>query len=435
MSTRKQKKPDKNKKHTEGASVAVTPDFADYLALAPGFLMIAMLFLVLILDIAVPGMAEKQYEDFPGIFTAFDYASVAAGLLYVVISMMRKDIRTEKTDIFFAAFMLLIIASTAVNGFNEYTIDGVPYRYIGILNMAAFFLIYMCVTRSIKRESFGNVVLIGYLAAADIIGLTALYDRYIGTVPAFQEKKELSAIFFNGNHYGYFLLMAVLIALGYFLFGDRRQAAAGAVSAGLNLALLVINHSLGSMIAVIIVLIGTAILIAVKDRSYWKKTVILLAVMTAAFIAAFVLSPDVRKEFTGFIADLAAIAGGNAKGSAGHNRWKLWALTLQYIAKKPMLGYGCEGISFMLYEAMAISNPHSEVLTYAAYYGIPAAILYATGVVSVLLVSISRIKTNKATQKAACMAAAGYLLSSFTGVGMFYTLPFFFIFLGLSLKR
>ena len=36
---------------------------------------------------------------------------------------------------------------------------------------------------------------------------------------------------------------------------------------------------------------------------------------------------------------------------------------------------------------------------------------------------------------AACMAAAGYFISSFVGVGMFYTVPFFFIFLGLSLKR
>ena len=38
-------------------------------------------------------------------------------------------------------------------------------------------------------------------------------------------KKELSAVFFNGNHYGYFILMAVLIGLGYYLFSSNRSKA------------------------------------------------------------------------------------------------------------------------------------------------------------------------------------------------------------------
>ena len=88
----------------------------------------------------------------------------------------------------------------------------------------------------------------------------------------------------------------------------------------------------------------------------------------------------------------------------------------------------------MLYEAMKVSDPHSELLGYAAAYGIPAALLYVAGVVSVIIRSIQRSGTNGAAQKAACMAAAGYFLSSLVGVGMFYTLPFFFILLGLANK-
>ena len=89
----------------------------------------------------------------------------------------------------------------------------------------------------------------------------------------------------------------------------------------------------------------------------------------------------------------------------------------------------------MLYEEMKVSDPHCEALAYAAYYGIPAALFYITGVIGMLIASVNRIKTNGIPQKTASMAAAGYFISSFVGVGMFYTLPFFFIFLGLSQKR
>lgn len=410
-------------------------DFADYLALMPGLLMCVMLLLVLILDITMPEMADKQYEDFPGIFTALDYLVTAAGILYLAISVKRRELRFEKTDALFAGFALLIMISTIVNGFNRLAIDGVPYRFIGILNMFAFMLIYMGVTRSIKRESFGNVILIGYLLTADLIGLAAVYDRYMGEIEAFHGKKDLSAIFFNGNHYGYFLLMAALIGTAYYLFGTKKQAVAGAVSAGFNLILLAINHSLGCVLAFVSVFAGTAITIAIKDRRYAKKMAAAAAVLACALAAGILLSPALRKEFTEFAADLTAIIGNSADGSAGHRRLQMWTLTAEYISRKPLLGYGCEGIAFMLYDAMKVSNPHSEILTYAAYYGIPAALLYAAGVTGTITASISRIEINGVQQKAACMAAAGYFISSFVGVGMFYTLPFFFIFLGLSLKR
>ena len=433
------KKNHKNKRNNSNSKRIQTGDFADYLAIMPGFLMCAMLLIMLVLDISMPGMAEKQYEDFPNMFTFLDYVIIAGGILYIGIpigiSAKRKDLRLEKTDALFAAFALLILLSTVVNGFNELTIDGVPYRFIGIFNMFAFMLVYMGVTRSIKRESLGRYILSGYLAAADLIGIAALYDSLTGGIAAFHDKKEISAIFFNGNHYGYFLLMAVLIGLAYYLFGSGRTAIFGAASAAVNLALLAINHSLGSILALIIILICTGLLILIKDRVYLKKFGVLTAAVAILFIAAILISPALRKEFTVLAADLTAILNNTAEGSAGHRRLQMWTLTKGYILEKPLLGFGCEGIAFRLYEAMGVSDPHCEPLAYAAYYGIPAALLYVAGVAGVIVTSISRMSSNSFTQKAACMAAAGYFISSFVGVGMFYTVPFFFIFLGLSLKR
>ena len=435
MSSKKAYRKSDNIKTSDIRQKESTSDMTDYLAFLPGILMCAMLIIVLILDIAVPGMKEKQYEDFPNIFTFMDYVIIAGGLLHIGIAAKRKDLHFERIDILFAAFALLIILSTLVNGFNFMTIDGVPYRYIGILNMFAFMLVYMGVTRAIKRESFGTYILTSYLISADLIGAAALFDLLTGSIAAFHGKKEISAIFFNGNHYGYFLMMAVLIGAAYFLFSEKKLAVFGAASAALNLVILAINHSLGSILALIIVLAVTGILIAVKDRSSSRRMILLAAVLIVSFVIALIISPALRKEFTVLASDFGAVLSGTAEDSAGHRRLQMWTLTAGYISEKPLLGYGCEGIAFMLYEAMKVSDPHCEPLAYAAYYGLPAALLYISGVVGVIITSIRRMGSNSVQQKAACMAAAGYFISSFVGVGMFYTLPFFFIFLGLSLKR
>lgn len=425
----------KKRSNTAQQKKSAKSDLADYLALMPGLFMCFMLVLILILDISMPDMSEKQYEDFPNIFTVLDYAATVCGLVYIAVSAKRKNLRFEKSDALFAAFAALILLSTCVNGFNEMSVNGVPYRYIGIFNMFAFMLIYMGVTRSVKRDSFGDLIMVGYMAAADLIGLAAAADMITGNIEAFHGKKELSAVFFNGNHYGYFLLMAVLAGLGYYLFAERKKAVFGAVTAAFNMLLLIINHSLGSILALLAVVLVTGIIVIVKDKRFRKRFAVLAAAVIVVFISALLISPEIRKEFAGLAADMAAILNRTAEGSAGHRRLAMWRLTAAYISEKPILGYGCEGIALMLYKAMKVSNPHCEFLTYAAYYGIPAAALYAAGVLASIILCIRRTEKNGAHQKAACMAAAGYFISSFVGVGMFYTLPFLFIFLGLSLKR
>jgi DNA repair exonuclease SbcCD nuclease subunit len=79
MSKKKTYKHSKNTNTKKDAAVIAkdTNSLVDYLAFLPGLLMCVMLILVLILDFAMPGMAEKQYEDFPNIFTVMDYVIIA----------------------------------------------------------------------------------------------------------------------------------------------------------------------------------------------------------------------------------------------------------------------------------------------------------------------------------------------------------------------
>ena len=96
-----------------------------------------------------------------------------------------------------------------------------------------------------------------------------------------------------------------------------------------------------------------------------------------------------------------------------------------------MWGYGCEGIADMMKGYTLTSSPHNEPLTYAAFFGIPAALLYCAAVLTSV---IKGLKTNQCDDacRTAAFAALGYFVSSIFGVAMFYTAPFLFIFLGLS---
>lgn len=405
---------------------------SDYLAVVPSLLMLLMIALMLILDISLPQMADKQYEDFPAIFRVMNYVAVLSGAAYLITLILRKESQMRWSYAFFAGFLACIALSTAVNGLTDEAIHGVPYRNIGIFNMAAFIIIYMMSASLIRRDQFKDFILLVYIAIADLIAAVVFVDKYVSAIPAFGAKKELSAIFFNGNHYGYYLVMAVLIGTGYYLLSDGWRTTVGGISALLNLMILAINHTLGCILAVSAVILVVCICTVVKLPNNRRRVLILVGTIGLLAAIALIISPELRTEITTFSEDLSSIIGGSASGSAGHGRLKIWRLTAEFISEKPLLGHGCEGISMRMYAETAISNPHNELLTYAAYYGIPAAALYALGVLSTIAESLRAKSGTSSCDRIACMAAAGYFISSIVGVAMFYTLPFFFLFLGMS---
>lgn len=410
----------------------------DLLALVPGIMLCCMTVIMLLSDLTTDDF-QLQYDLYPKLFRYADASVAVCGIAYFCVllanhtrrKLLVRRIKTERTWLYLALFLICIFISTCINGFTSEAIHGIPYRNIGVFNMVSFVLLYMGVSSCIRTETMRKVVVISIAAAADAIAVSAVYDLYVGEILSYRAKKELSTIFFNGNHYGYFLVIAVLIGFGLMLYADRALLAVGVITSALNMIALMVNHSLGCILAVVIVIMITSAAVLIGDIGRRKRLLIILGAAIVFFILAWLLSENIRDEFSVLYKDAGSILAGDAKGSEGHNRIKIWRRTWGYITEKPIFGYGCEGISDRLYIGTGISNPHNELLTYAAYYGIPAAILYLLGVVSVFA-NYLRKNTAEAGQKIACMAAAGYFISSMTGVAMFYLTPLFFVLLGIS---
>lgn len=547
----------------------------DYLAVVPGVLMCLITLLMLIVDLAMPEMAQAQYSSYPALFRGADLVIAAAGIIYYIIFIFyyRKNTKSaaptklgsnhsalgnagndhiapgklasnhgttgklgsdhaapslasggaqKASCIFFCLFIVCIILSTAVNGLDDKAIHGVSFRDIGIFNLISFILIYMGLSSMIGSSHLRRFVLLFYIAVADLIAIAAAADKWISPIPAFGEKKDISAIFFNGNHYGYFLVMAILLSAGLFLYsqnpdaqsfasssrGSKNQDSASssrgpknqysaphaqgkifnlrsqdmrtrifaACSMALNGLILALNGSTGCILAVSAGLLLTLAVTLTTRRDALKMNLILLAVLAAA-LAVIALRTSMLQTLA---SDIASVVTGSAGAdSAGHNRWLLWTTTVDYISSKPLLGYGCEGLSDILMETTGRADPHNEILSYAAQFGIPAAVFYTAGVILTLTgfftpshyypSACASGKDQRSQQeqqnstacasrkdqhselscgsssehydapdetRAACfLAAAGYFISSLFGVTMFYTLPFFFIFLGMSTPR
>lgn len=437
----------------------------DVLASCPAVFMCLMTLIILLMDIFIPGMDQEQYLDYPAFFRIINICIVILGILFWIVTLHREGVaylnpitylnhcRTPDKEkqgsrnnagivklVFIAStglYLLCILISTAINGLDEKAVHGVSFRNIGVFHILAFYLIYLYLTANICGRKAKDFVLLSYIAVSDCIAASALIDRYIYNLPAFAGKKEISAIFFNGNHYGYFLTMAILISAGMFLYySDRRIQLFGGLSMLLNAFILLLNHSMGCIIAVITVLLLLLIVSLFKNRVLLKRLFLVLAVFIVLGFAGLIFYRGLSQELSTLLGDLQAIIAGSADaGSAGHNRWMLWSVTAEYISQRPLFGYGCEGISDLLMDATGRANPHNELLSWAAFFGIPAAIFYLFSILSASAFWIKNKVWNDAPASCAALGACGYFISSLFGVPMFYTLPFFFVFLGLSLCR
>ena len=116
---------------------------------------------------------------------------------------------------------------------------------------------------------------------------------------------------------------------------------------------------------------------------------------------------------------------------AGHGRMTLWKTGLQMIPKHPMFGFGPEHMDEELMATIWNDRIDNEFIQYAISIGIPGALFYLVGL---FLLAFARAKKLKQLSPEVILSAIcvfGYLCSSCLGNSMFYTMPYFLIFLGM----
>lgn len=337
--------------------------------------------------------------------------------------------------LFFAIAIFFMLLSNFVNVLAETESSSVCITGDTFNKYLINFLIYFFVCSQIKEEKLKAFLIYAYVIISDIIAVFVMIDN-IQRLRMFWQTSGVSAVFANSNHYGYFLAMSILLSFGIFILQKNIIIQyLGLFSAVLNVSILIINNTLGAYLAVFAGIIFFNIALFVINKKINKRavicfiffilqTIIMSFSYDTIFSSIIILFGDIGKIFENPFSE--------ESEHTGSGRWVLWVNTLKYIGEKPILGWGCDGIAEMLEEAGGNSRPHNEILQYAANFGIPFAIIYLAGIFCVFRNAIKKKNSLSNFSLISLTAAFGYFISSLFGNVIFYTAPFFFIFLGLS---
>ena len=417
-------------------------DVSEWMYAMPGILLCCSVLVMLVLDCISADMADKQYEVFPLLCRSV----MAVSYIMLLVQALRRRPglfrRPDLTGILFAAFVLCMIISTCINGWTREAILSVPYRFVGVLDLAVFIAVYMLCSRRVSSAGLRNAVLICFMLTADLVCAAFLYDWFVKDIPAIGSENAVSAVFFHDNHYGYFLVIAVMISAGYFIYGKTASMLIGLVSFAANMLALAVNRTSGCFIAAGFTLVIMIIYTVIRNRKNAGRALFLAVVLLAGAVFLVAASKALRDDLILLADEFIAILRGGDTTYAGHGRWQLWKITADYISDEPLFGYGCEGLADTLYDYTGIANPHCEPLTYAASFGIPAALIYTAGCLSAVIAGLKKHRTAETdadnteySRVIAAFASLGYFVSSLFGVAIFYTAPFLYILMGLASSR
>lgn len=404
----------------------------------------------------------KLLTTFPVIAEVFNFFAVLSGVAGAVMyfyNSRKTPLKSVLSDnipsLIFFALCLWMLVSTAVNGFTTDALKGGEYRNESLFSFFVYFLIYFFCSSTIKKEKFKKAAVYVLLACSWIAGVTSLIHRFVSPLVSMEEidSGRISFVFHQFNHYGYYLTVAITLSAAVFVFekGLKQKLFAG-ITFCFNSVALTVNATFGCFLAVCAALVFLAIIAGILEKRFSISAVVPFVLFLFVSFVAGRFFNSFFTDLAGLFEDIKMILGKSENaasgvsligadsaqnvrtaGDAGTGRWSLWTSTARYIGDRPLFGSGIEGIGRRLENETGYSDrPHNEYLQYAAFFGIPAAVLYISGVLAVYIKALRRRMNLDKTSAVCLVAAFGYLVSAFFGNTMYYTAPLLFIFLGIG---
>jgi O-antigen ligase len=324
------------------------------------------------------------------------------------------------------------------------TLFGTDYRMEGILTYIIYIFVFFTAS-TIKNNNYKRILIYTAVFISGLLAfLTAMVDGGLTDNAAYGVFSKV-AVFVNFNHYGYYLAVTGLMA-GYLFITEKNLylKIASATCYVIICVEVMFVSALGTVLAFGAGLVFVIATCLIKYRLSIKS--LLSGVVAYCFVVIAVLmnitgQTDVVNDVTQTLPnDITMIATNDENAwQAGTWRWLLWEVTAERIAERPLLGWGPEGIvnhlkvSSTHLQLNGIERTHNEYLQYAAFFGVPALVLYLGGAMTIFIRGLLRRKAITAAELAALAGAFGYLASALVGVSMFYHTPLCFVMLGLGM--
>ena len=382
----------------------------------------------------------------------YNYFVMRTGIVVLIIYSAKKIKEQEHFSIFkffdqnrafgfFSVFIVLMIVSTAVNGFTELSLYGSAYRKEGLFGYISYFVYFARAYIISDKKLIKQIFYISCIGSVAVSTIHIIDHAFFGH----NSPRGIDTIAFeNTNHLGYYLMVSFIISV--MLAVTEKKVIfkiVFSVCGGVNVMALLLNDTLGCELSAVIGSIFIVIVYSLHNGRF--KLISILPAVIFTFTCVFGLftsdyiNESMKLNNNQLINDTMALTDSieEAELSTGIQRMILWENTFRYVCEKPFLGFSSDGTGKRLENDTAehADRCHCEYLNYAVSYGIPAAVFYISGVFTIYLRGLFRRKELNQYNMIGLCAAFAYLVSAAIGNTMYYTAPYLFIMLGFGYPK
>lgn len=362
-------------------------------------------------------------------------------------ALMKKLAKTE-------VWIVLLLALLGWSFISSLLSDDVVTSFIGTALKRDGFIAY-CMYASvfglayfIEDKNMIKKFMVWYAGIANIMGLVMMAYEWQIPVLVYMSHSNSSATYMNPNHFGYYLCMSIMCLVGLFYTDLFREKSEGEkvlskqgwffiISFTWQIYVLMINNTLGAYIAIVFAMIFLLIFCKIRFGKVgliaWVPFVIVAVITLMSYLGLIssIWGETVGQCIERLILDIFIVAN-HSEGfeQAGTNRMGLWIEALKLIPQRPIFGFGPESLTGHFKDVNTYDRPHNEYLQMAVFCGVPALLMYLSALITLCVNRCKVLKTISPITIAVAGVVIGYLISAFFGFTIYYTTPYFFMFLG-----
>ncbi|MCI5603887.1 MAG: O-antigen ligase family protein [Clostridiales bacterium] len=355
--------------------------------------------------------------------------SVIYAIVYIISKLykftfreIREYFKNNIWEVFFLILFLFTTLSIGVACDKQKAFQGHWFRQNGIRSYCIYLSMYITGKTLCSKKS--RKIILWTIAITSTIQDIIILMKYLGYYGSY------SGGFYNSNHSGYYITMAIFALAGLMIFEQKNIfKSIAAILYAFNIMCLVINNTFGCYIAVMFGIAFMLILNVMKCASISSGCVMMIVIFLIMSIVMNRETGNISHNFNITSNDIENISKRNGEAkNAGTGRMELWMSALDVIRHKPVMGCGAENIED---EKECIGVPHNEFLQIAAEYGVVACLSYIVGLITLMIRKLRNLKNENEYTIACGGIVFAYLVSSMFGVMMFYTAVFYYTFLGM----
>ena len=359
----------------------------------------------------------------------------------------RKDGKLTKKkylcEILLIILLFLGIISSLFSKNPRLSFLGESYRREGLI-VYIMYIGFILISSIIKQEKYKK----------NLVGMIIISALIITILPLFRSDfsyMKFANIFYNSNHYGYFLMLSVILSANMFVDNDKIKQFFYFLAYIFLLYLLIRNDTFGCYLAVMISIVSLLIYSLIKKYHRLNVIIVFVSFILISFIVSHydikvgerlyfentkgTIIHNINKLFSDVNDVISNKPKSEKSDSAGSNRGFLWRNAINYTLDHPIIGGGMECLN-EYYHTLSIyhnDRPHNVLLEISAFIGIPGALVYLSLIIILAWNNLKNIKNNN-INITIYFTAMCYFISSVFGNSMFYTSPYFMILLGLLIS-